>query len=189
MSTNLVANSFVGRVKVIRNRMKTLPISGAGTMLRDVMVDLIDALLLEAGDEFKEEFNGGYVGPLPGSSQHTPLDMSPNVRHMAGSPAIISPTMAPVVMVPAGAEPIHERPQIVRQPEGTPPHVELIQPGSVPRGSFLNRQAAPATMHVNPDIQHLPPGMAPAIGGVPQPATGSVELLDHALPRVPPSGA
>jgi hypothetical protein len=186
MAANLVANSFVGRVKVIRNRMKTLPISGAGTMLRDVMVDLIDALLLEAGDEFKEEFNGGYVGPLPGSSQHTPLDMSPNVRHMAGAPAIISPTMAPVVMVPAGGEPVHERPQIVRQPEGTPPHVELIQPGSVPRGAFFS---APAPVHVNADIQHLPPGVAPAIGGAPLPATGSVELLPHALPMIPPSGA
>lgn len=167
MSANLTPTSFTGRLKAIRNRAKSLPISGAGTMLRDSMVDLIDAMLLESGDEFKEEFAGGYVGPLPGSSQHTPLDMSPNVRHMAGAPAIISPTMAPVVMVPAGAEPVHERPQIVRQPDGTPPHVQLI----------------------NPDIQHVPAGVVPKIGGSPPPATGSVELLDHALPMIPPTGA
>lgn len=188
MTATLTPTSFAGRLKVIRNRAKSLPISGAGTMLRDCMVDFMDAILLEAGDEFKEEFAGGYSGPLPGSSQYTPLDMSPNVRHMPGSPAIIQPTSAPVIMVPPGGEPVHERPQIIRQPDGTPPHVQLTQPGAVPNGMFPVRQTIAQPQFVNPDIQHVPAGIAPPIGGAPT-VTGSVELLDHALPMIPPSGA
>lgn len=167
MTTNVTPNSFTGKLKSLRYRASTLPISGSGDALRKVIIELIDSILLEAKDEYKEEFT--HSAPLPGSSPTNPLDMSPNVRHMTGVTQHVQPTQAPVVMIPAGQEPMNEAPHQVVRPTDAAPQVQLVPPGALSPG-------APLPPNGNLQGQSIAQGQ------------GSVELLDHALPTLLPGG-
>ena len=200
MSNGMVPNSFVGRLKHVRSRFSMLPISGSGAeLLRGMILEFIDVLILEAGEEYQEQFvapNGqltnaqnpqgldprNYTGPVPGSSQFNPMHTPDGVRMTQGSVQRIQPTQEPVVMIPAGGQPVAERPSIIAQPPGTAPHVQLSQVGN-PTGPGIQHlpPGFPAVISETPtDVQHLPPA--------PMAAPPGVELLDHALPMIPPGG-
>jgi hypothetical protein len=152
---NVIPNNFSGAIKTFRRRVSTLPIPSQLHALRGAMIQLCDDVLLQLGDEFKEDFA---VGPLPGSSPSTPLDMSPNVRHMPGITSHVQPTQAAVVMVPAGQEPVAERPQIIQQPVGTPPHVQLVDgplPVVPPGGGSAAESPTGVTRIVKPGVDPI----------------------------------
>ena len=157
-------NSFTSHVKRIRFRVSSLPCQTAdGRLIRGMMLELCDAILLNAGDEFKEDFvamsqpnYGG--GPIPGSSPANPIHSHDGVRMINSPVQQVGDTQAPVVMIPSGQEPVHQRPEIIKRPEGTPPDVLLTQ-------------------------TEVPP-----VQTIAAPNGGAVELLPTALPIIPPGG-
>lgn len=128
--------SFTTEIRRVRKRVSTLPLPPQVAPLRGAMLELIDAMLLEADDEFFEQPDTNIL----------PQGMPNFIATPTASQ--ISQTMEPVVMVPAGKAPIAERPSIVAMPPGSRPHVEMNQ--VIDPNNMINPAPIAPTMIIGP---------------------------------------
>lgn len=153
-------SSFTASLKTFRRRMIQISWQPQMLVLRGSLIELVDAFLLEAGDEFLEDDEVD-TSVKPGNSPHNPLNMSGDVRTIA-TPMRVQPTQESVVMIAPGAEPVEARPSLVKLPEGTAPHVQMSQ--------------------IDPDNQQIPGApvmnvLPPGVTGAMAPTTGEVRMV------------
>lgn len=154
--TNL-PNAHLGRLKQLRRRIAVFPAGHHESIyLCRFLVELLDALLLEAGDtEIQTEL----------ARQHAQLtaQLPSNVMMVAAPPPIAEP-LPPVMIIQAGQGGPETRPQIVQKPSID---VTLTDPGTLPH-------AGPVAIPSG-----LPPGLPTSFAGLGSavPSVGSVRMV------------